>query len=54
MKWYAEQSACSVDVRGAEVKRAADKGAKHKKNGFEGARQLALAVLKEVLHRKGR
>jgi hypothetical protein len=35
MKWYVEQSACSVNVRGAKIKRAADKGQSIRKLGFK-------------------
>ena len=31
MKWYIVQSSCGVKVRWAEIKCAADKGAKHNK-----------------------
>ena len=31
LKWYMVQSSCSVKVRGAEIKGAADKGTKPKK-----------------------
>ena len=36
MKRYVEQRACSVNVRGAQIRHAADKGAKNKKKlGFK-------------------
>jgi hypothetical protein len=47
-----EKIACSLNVRGAEIKRAADKGAKHKEIGFYEKRKLPSAILNEASHRK--
>ena len=46
MKWYIVQRSCSVNVRGAEKKRAAEKVTKHKKIISEATQQMPLKFLK--------